>query len=362
MLFAVDLPQHSSATVGMQRVTRTPAYLFKPEDWIPWLFQYQDTANAANVWIHCDPSKPHVPLEDEPARPARPAAGATPEDIKLYTLDRADWEHDYRIWKRKEDTLKSILTDIPTTISKNHLPLIKNHHTVWGRLHALSEHLAPSDPTRKHELRRQYEDVRNPRRSHNQSFESWLDDWLRITDLMIDLSMPEMTEGQPNEHFLNAVMTINESWATQKLLQLLSDQQDPIKAQSLQPISSLIAEFKQFQRVISSRKTHNGAFSATLGIAANQDLNQNQLQNQHSNSTNNHSGYRSKSPRKPHSVCYCGVLHWYSECPYLITHKRPAGWREDRAIIEKFKEARKDPVIKARLESNQATNSHQINH
>ena len=318
------------ASINVQKVTKTPVYLNKPEDWISWLFQYEDLATAAGVWTHCDPSKPYIALGEAPARPARPAAGVSAEDIKLYAFDRSDWEHDYRIWKRKEETLTAILTDIPTTINKNHIPLIKNKHTAWERLHALSEHLAPSDPTRKRELRQQWDDVRNARRSRNQSLESWLDDWLRITDLMTSLSMPEMTEGQANEHFLNAVMGINESWATQKLVQLLTDQQDPTKATSLQSVSSLIAEFRQFQRTI-SKKTYGATFSATLGITNNQPT-KDQFNNQ-----------------QPRANCYCGKLHWYSDCPYLVTYKRPHGWKEDKAIAAKFKEARKDSKLNFRF-------------
>ena len=60
---------------------------------------------------------------------------------------------------------------------------------------------------------------------------------------MASLNMPEMSKGQPNEHFMNAVMGISESWATQKPLQLLADQQDSAKVQNLPWISSPIAEF-----------------------------------------------------------------------------------------------------------------------
>ena len=104
--------------------------------------------------------------------------------------------------------------------------------------------------------------------------------------------MPEMTEGQPNEHFLNAVMSINESWATQKLLQLLSDQQDSEKAKNLPSISSLIAEFRQFQR-ITGKMIHNTTFSATLGITNGQ------------NSSN-------KAEKRPGKNFYCGLPHWYN--------------------------------------------------
>ncbi|KAF2732404.1 hypothetical protein EJ04DRAFT_554052 [Polyplosphaeria fusca] len=241
------------ASINVQRVTKSPTYLNKPEDWISWLFQYEDLATAAGVWTHCDPSKPYNALEDAPLRPTRPSSDATADQIKLYSLDRSDWEHDYRIWKRKEETLTAILTDIPTTISKNFILLIKNEHTVWGRLHALHQHLAPSDSTRKRELRQQWED---------------------------------------------------------------------------------------FQR-ITGRRIHGATFSATLGITNNQS-------NQGRPSATNSLTIPSKpsaSSKRPHTNCYCGVTHWYCECPYLVTHKRPHNWKEDNSITAKFREARTNPKV-----------------
>ena len=318
------------ASINIQKVTKSPVYLSKPEDWTMWLFQYEDLATASDVWVHCDPSKPWVELGPAPTRPIRPSGNISAETLKLYSFDRSDWEHDYKVWKRKEETLKAILTDIPATINKHHIPLIKSKHTVWGRLKTLHDHIAPSDPSRKSDLRRQWEDVRNTRRARNQNLESWLDDWLRITDLMTSLNMPEMTEGQPNEHFLNAVMSINESWATQKLVQLLADQQDSGRAENLPSISSLIAEFRQFQR-ITGRRILNATFSATLGI------------------TNGHNAGKN-TDKCPGKNCYCGLPHWYNQCAYLIAHLRPADWKEDKAITAKFAAASQNPVIKAKFD------------
>ena len=117
------------ASINVQKVTKTPVYLNKPEDWMIWLFQYEDLATAADVWAHCDPTKPWVALGPAPARPTRPDNDASAEILKLYDFDRPDWEHDYKGWKRKEKIPnKAILTDIPTTINKHHIPLIKSKH------------------------------------------------------------------------------------------------------------------------------------------------------------------------------------------------------------------------------------------
>ena len=76
-----------------------------------WLFQYEDLATVADVCIHCNPSKPWSPLGHAPARPTRPAEGVSAEALKLYSFDRSDWEHDYKIWKRKKKHSKpSLLT------------------------------------------------------------------------------------------------------------------------------------------------------------------------------------------------------------------------------------------------------------
>ena len=85
------------ASINIQKVTKSPVYLDKPEDWTMWLFQYEDLATAADVWIHCDPSKPWVPLDIAPTRPNLPADGMSSEALKLYGFDRSDWEHDYKI-------------------------------------------------------------------------------------------------------------------------------------------------------------------------------------------------------------------------------------------------------------------------
>ena len=147
---------------------------------------------------------------------------------------------------------------------------------------------------------------------------------------MSSLNMPEMSEGQPNEHFLNAVMGISESWATQKLLQLLADQQDSEKAQNLPSISSLIAEFRQFQR-ITGKRTLNATFSATLGIT-------------------NGNNTAKNTDKCPHKNCYCGLPHWYSQCAYIVPHLRPANWKEDKTIAAKIAAASENPVIKARFD------------
>ena len=66
-------------------------------------FQYEDLATAADIGVHCDLTKPWVTLGLAPARPTRPDNDASAEALKRYGFDPSDWEHDYKVWKRKEE-------------------------------------------------------------------------------------------------------------------------------------------------------------------------------------------------------------------------------------------------------------------
>jgi hypothetical protein len=103
----------------------------------------------------------------------------------------SEWEWKYKEWHQKDRILKEICTDVASTISTSLIPLIQNDATAHARLVKLKAHVAPSDPTRRRELRAKYDALRSPK-PRNTSVDKWLDDWIRVTDLMTTLKMPEM--------------------------------------------------------------------------------------------------------------------------------------------------------------------------
>jgi hypothetical protein len=127
---------------------------------------------------------------------------------------------EYKEWYQQDKALREICTEVAITISTSLIPLIQNDATSHARLIKLKSHLAPSDPTRKRELRVKYDALRSPK-PRNTSVDKWLDEWISVTDLMALLDMPETKGGQIQEDFLVTANKSHETWATAELRRLL---------------------------------------------------------------------------------------------------------------------------------------------
>ena len=251
-----------------QKVTITTVVLLKPENWSSWIFGYEDYATAKSVWAYRNPALATQPEEPtEPIHPGLPAGDSKDAELKMHGYKLSQWQYQHSKWIRQRDALDTMFSNMNSSIAAHYQALIKGKKTVWERLSTLSAHIAPSDPTRKREIQEAYDAIRNPRRARNQSIDNWIQEWLRVTDLMKSLDMPEMKDGQVQEAFLNSVMHVHTTWATQELVKLLALINDSSKVSSAPEVSTLIANFRQFYRIIGSTN-QNGTFGATLGVAS----------------------------------------------------------------------------------------------
>ena len=314
------------ASQETRRSTKTVVILTKPEEWSLWLFQHKDKASSDGVWEYCDPSYSTPPvLRTRPERPILPHGDLTGEILQAQRMRLSEWEWKYQEWNQKDRALREICTEVASTISTSLIPLIQNDETAHARLVKLKAHIAPSDPTRKRELRGKYDALRSSK-PRNTSVDHWLDEWIRITDLMILLDMPETKGGQIQEDFLATASKVHETWATAELRKLLDLQEkDNVGDSDLPTITALVASFKQFLRIINPTGPTFGTFGASLGIA-------------------NNKGTFTNKPEPPHD-CICGKKHWYRYCYYLNRAIRPPGWKPNPTIEAKFEEARNNPRI-----------------
>jgi hypothetical protein len=256
------------ASFETQRSTKTLVILTRPEEWSLWLFQHKDKAVSHGVWEHCDPSVSTPPaLYPQPERPMLPEGDLTSEVLQVQRMKLSEWEWKYKDWHQKDKALKEICTDVASTISTSLIPLIQNDATAHARLVKLKAHIAPSDPSRRRELRGKYDALRSPK-PRNTSIDKWLDEWIRVTDLMAMLDMPEMKGGQVQEDFLVTANQVHETWATAELRKLLDLQEKlEVKDSDLPTITTLVASFRQFLRIIKPQGSTFGTFGASLGIA-----------------------------------------------------------------------------------------------
>ncbi|KAI1665787.1 hypothetical protein L13192_10728 [Pyrenophora tritici-repentis] len=346
----ISIPRAGGVAIGTPAPSTYTGCVELPrldEDWSLWLFQHKDKAVSHGVWEYCNPAVSTPPtLTPKPERPILPDGDLTAEVLQVQRMKLSEWEWKYKEWHQKDKALKEICTDVASTISTSLIPLIQNDATAHARLAKLRAHIAPSDPTRRRELRVKYDALRSPK-PRNTSVDKWLDEWIRVTDLMAMLDMPEMKGGQVQEEFLVTANKLHETWATAELRKLLDLQENPaVKDLDLPTINTLVASFRQFLRIIKPQGSTFGTFGASLGIADSSGstkantTEEGPSQNQKPQAKHNH----------PPGKCICLEEHWYSNCPYINPAVRRAGWTLDPEIEAKFKKAKKNPRIAKQLQ------------
>jgi hypothetical protein len=324
-----------------QRSIKTVVILTKPEEWSLWLFQHKDKAVSHGVWEYCNPSVSTPPvIGPQPERPVLPEDNLTADDLQLQRMKLSNWEWKYKDWYQKDKALREICTEVASTISTSLIPLIQNDATAHARLIKLKSHLAPSDPTRRRELRGKYDALRSSQ-PRNTSVDRWLDEWISVTDLMALLDMPETKGGQIQEDFMVTANRIHETWATAELRKLLELQEkDGAKDSDLPTINTLVASFRQFLRIMNPQGSAFGSFGASLGIANNSAANTKPNTEEHGDQNK-----KSQLTHQPPRNCFCGRKHWYKDCYYINPAIRPTGWKPRSDIEAKIEEAKKNPRI-----------------
>jgi hypothetical protein len=152
------------------------------------------------------------------------------------------------------------------------------------------------------------------------------------------LDMPETKGGQIQEDFLVTANKIHETWATAELRRLLELQEkDGAKDSDLPTITTLVASFRQFLRIMKPQGSTFGTFGAALGIANNSGANT-KPNTEEAGGQNKKSQLMNQPPRN----CICGRKHWYKDCYYINLAIRPTEWKPRLDIEAKIKEVRKN--------------------
>ncbi|KAI1529664.1 hypothetical protein PtrSN002B_011109 [Pyrenophora tritici-repentis] len=217
-----------------------------------------------------------------------------------------------------QKALNELTLEIAQTTTRSNLYLLEGKLTAYERLKALKEHLSPNTARRSRELVVKYRDLQATRRGR--AVEGWLDDWIKITDQMRTLNLPDVNGSRSQEDFLIAVKPLDNAWATMTLTDLLA------KDEAGTPVPSLrdyVSKFRTFHSRTSPRAAGIGTFSATLGMA---DTN---------------GGHKQRKPK-----CFCGEYHLFIECKYCNPKLREDGWQGDKDIFEAKERAKKHPKLK----------------
>jgi hypothetical protein len=226
------------ATEGDLLITKATVILEKPADWQRWLFLRKDSAERNDLWQYIDPS-----LKAEQVRSVEQEKPKEKEVEEFYTgppredneeitiLDLSEKEVSrYELWlkvhtrkeaqwSKKEKALREFNHEISRTIASRHIHLISDCSTPHDRLIALKKHLCPSTSERNYQLRAHYQGLLTPPKRSN--LDSWFEEWLETMRLMNEAALPEVAGNRAQEDFIRAVRSLDESWATHQLTELV---------------------------------------------------------------------------------------------------------------------------------------------
>ncbi|KAF1360728.1 hypothetical protein EJ07DRAFT_114190 [Lizonia empirigonia] len=265
-------------TEGDLLITKATVILEKPADWQRWLFLRKDSAEKNDLWQYVDPSlngdqvrriEQEKPQEKEIEEFY--SGNTRGEEITILDLSERDvsryelWFKAYSRkeaqWSKKEKALREFNHEISRTIASRHIHLISDCSTPYERLRVLKKHLCPSTSERNYQLRSHYQGLLHaPKRSN---LDSWFEDWLETTRLMKEAALPEVAGNRAQEDFIRAVRSLDESWSTHQLTELVRKDQMETEFTG---ISDLVAEYRSYYRRIRPIASSLGSF-ATLGIA-----------------------------------------------------------------------------------------------
>jgi hypothetical protein len=318
-----------AATESSGLITKATVILEKPSDWQEWLFLRRDKATLNGIWEYCDPDKSQDELK-KLIEPVRPTPATVAEGVRLRSqltqeqrLDYQDlldaWEYDQKTYLHRQKALNELTSEIAQTTARSNLYLLEGKSTAYERLKALKEHLSPNTARRSRELVVKYRDLQATRRGR--AVEGWLDDWIKITDQMRTLKLPDVDGSRSQEDFLIAVKPLDDAWATMSLTDLLS------KDEAGTPVPSLrdyVAKFRTFHSRTSPRAAGIGTFSASLRMADGD--------------------HKQRKPK-----CFCGEYHLFVDCKYCNPKLRENGWQGDREILEAKEKAKKHPKLRGHI-------------
>jgi hypothetical protein len=329
------------------QVTRASVTLRKPDDWSKWLFTRKMSADRNSLWEYVNPDllleklkklEDERPIELEVRRFRTPLPDEqidipdlTATELAMYNAWSRRFDCEEAKWLTKQKAFRSLSLEIVQTIDVKHLDLILSCADAHDQLKTLKKHLCPSTGERNHQLRAQYRAVcTRPKRAN---LDTWFDEWVTITRLLMEAKMPETTGNRAQEDFILSIRGLDDSWAATQLQDLIKKEQ---KDEDFPPITDLIAEFRSYYRRTHPIVSGLGTF-ATLEVAGSS-----KSQEAVPGGKPQSGARTAPGPWVPR--CLDGEKHAFKNCPYVNQSARKKGWKPDKAIQDKFAELRDSPT------------------
>ena len=304
-------------------------YLIDQSTWLPWLNIIKAKASRGckqNVWQYIDPSKSSQPtLPSDPVEPHPRDVMTTARSIldlnseQFAKFQYLEKRYDTKVNSNKEiiKSIQEIDSYIMESIQFDNELWTRDVESTWALLRALQKRLSPTDQSRKMEVIRAYNAIKNY--DGRQSIDRFLYEWERIYGLATSLNLPDVMEERPLYDFALALDRIDATYATNLELRIDENVRQRLSNNSIQlfPLEDIIEEFRHYysrHQASRNHKTNPTSFATA------------------------HNGIKPEQ-----KLCLCGNSHLFKECFYLNSNLRPSGWTGKESTFQKINQALADP-------------------
>ena len=261
------------------KASRTAIVLTTAKDWEGWILQRSITARSLKIWEYVNPDLPaskvrDIDSEEPQERPRwtfKQPPLSQPEDDELVTFtpeereQYKDWQEvynkRYKDWEKKYTGLTTLSYEISQTVNTRHIHMLSVDKNAYQQLVALKARFCPTVSERHYQLRARYQAVRTrPKRGN---IETWLDEWVAISELLTTARMPEADTHRLQDEFLMSVRDISDSWS---MLQMDKIREKEEEGEPYATIDELVRRFRSIYQTMQPVASSIGTF-AILGVA-----------------------------------------------------------------------------------------------
>ena len=332
-------------------IAKVSITLTSSDSWLLWYNHIQTLATTQQVWHLINPE-----LSEEPSLPLAPIrpkvedidsmchhlAQLKKEQLDLWSNLRREYELDLREYERIINRINFIHQLITTSISHENRRLIGNNTSVYTILKILYQLHAPTTESRKRHVIKQWHQMRQGPRS--MTIESWLTKWENIYTEAIQLNIGEVIEPErPLYDFLDAVASLSPYFMEHWHNTLLSMTE---QGKELPTFFYLIKRYRDSIRLNPIRNPPKITHATFQG--ENDQRKKDHFQDQKQTGEQTKSQYK----RNKRSSCPCeedpyNGYHYFKDCYYINSAKRPANWKPSKEAKQRFQSACENERFKA---------------
>ncbi|KAJ3454407.1 hypothetical protein MRS44_018301 [Fusarium solani] len=189
-----------------------------PGNWNLWINIIRKSATSHNIWEFIDPSKATKPALSKPKEPtfldinpkAASLAALTADEFRRLEFLYSSYRTQCQTYRGQQKALASIQQHIVNTVG-SYYGTIEDCDEVASELAVLRARIEPSDYDHEQRiLERYYAVLKGPTRT---KLETWITSWRKVLTEMNNLALPEAQGLRPTHRFLQAISSLNPSFA-----------------------------------------------------------------------------------------------------------------------------------------------------